>query len=74
MMQCNDCHDTEGPFIIDTESGKCLCETCYQFNLAVKNVVDYIKMKHSPRPIDPIDAVAYAESIESAVFDELGLR
>ena len=74
MMQCNRCHDTNGPFIVDIDKGKCLCEICYQFDAAVKEVVDYIKMKHGTRKIDPTDAVAYAESIESAVFDELGLR
>ncbi len=74
MMQCNRCKDVDGPFIVDIDNGKCLCETCYQFDLAVKNVVDYVKMKHGTRKIDPSDAVAYAESIESAVFDELGLR
>lgn len=74
MMQCNNCKDVDGPFIVDIEKGECLCETCYQFKLAVKNVVDYIKMKHGTRPINPLDAVAYTEAIESAVYDELDLR
>lgn len=74
MMQCNRCKDTNGPFIVDIDKGICLCETCYQFDTAVKEVVDYIKMKHGNRPINAQDAVAYTDAIESAVYDELGLR
>lgn len=73
MMMCNKCHDTEGPFICDVRTGKCRCEECYMFDVAVANVVKYIKYK-LPKKKDAYDAMVLMHSIESAALNELNFR
>lgn len=73
MMQCAKCHDTNGPFICDVDTGKCLCEDCYIFEEVVKKAVLLIKLSSSKDNLS-MKAVATMDSIETAVFDELGIR
>lgn len=73
-MTCNKCHDTEGPFIVDVKTGKCLCEGCYMLEEAVSNIVKLIKYKAATKNNINMTAVVTMDSIETLVFDELGLN
>lgn len=73
MMQCTKCHDTNGPFIADVNTGRCLCEDCYMFEDIVKKIATYIKLTSNKKNIS-MKAVATMDSIETAVFDELEIR
>ena len=73
MMQCGKCNDTNGPFIADVNTGKCLCEDCYMFEDAVKRVADLIRYNSNKKNIN-MKAVTIMDSIETAVFDELGIK
>jgi len=74
MMQCAKCHNTNGPFICDVDTGKCLCEDCYMFEEIVEKCVNLIKIKARGNDTLSLTAVATMDSIETAVFDELGIR
>lgn len=74
MMQCGKCHDTEGPFICDVKSGKCRCESCYMFDVAVSDIVKLIKYKSREKDTLSMTAVTLIDSIETSVFDELGIN
>lgn len=72
MIQCQKCGDLEGPFVFDPRHEKCRCESCYYFDMATYYSSMYIKSK--VRKMNASDAVAHMDSIESSVFDELGLQ
>ena len=74
MMTCEKCHDTEGPFICDLRTGKCLCESCYMLDMAVTHIVKLIKYKAGNKNNINMTAVVTMDSIETLVFDELGLN
>lgn len=73
-MMCNKCHDTQGPFICDVQSGRCLCESCYMLEEAVDKVVKLIRYKSSNKSTLNMTAVVTMDSIETLVFDELGIK
>lgn len=73
MMTCGKCHDTEGPFICDTRTGKCRCEACYMLDEAVATIVKLIKYKSNEKNLN-MTAVVTMDSLETLVFDELGLN
>lgn len=73
MMQCEKCHDVDGPFIADVKTGRCLCEGCYMFEDTVKRIADLIKYRSDKNNLN-MTAVTTMDSIETAVFDELGIR
>lgn len=73
-MICNKCHDTQGPFICDVQSGRCLCESCYMLEEAVDKVVKLIRYKSSNKSTLNMTAVVTMDSIETLVFDELGIK
>lgn len=73
MMQCGKCHDTEGPFVCDVKTGKCLCEDCYTIERVAKIIADFIRCNSNKDNLN-MKAVATMDSIETAVFDELGIR
>lgn len=73
-MTCQKCHDTQGPFICDVNTGKCLCEPCYMLDTAVADVVKLIKYKSESKNNLNMTAVVTMDSIETLVFDELGLN
>lgn len=72
-MMCQKCHDTEGPFICDVHSGRCLCEGCYMFEDVVGKTAAFIRYKSSDSNLS-LKAVTLMDSIETAVFDELGIK
>ena len=74
MMTCGKCHDTEGPFICDVKTGKCRCESCYMLDNAVSDIVKLIKYKAGTKANINMTAVVTMDSIETLVFDELGLN
>ncbi len=74
MMTCGKCHDTEGPFICDVNTGKCRCEACYMLDVAVADIVKLIKYKNTDKKKLNMTAVVTMDSIETLVFDELGLN
>lgn len=74
MMMCNKCKDSTGPFICEVKTGKCLCESCYMFDEAVKKCADLIKYRCNDKKNVNMIAVTLMDSIEVAVFDELGLN
>ena len=74
MMTCGKCHDTNGPFIADVKSGECLCEDCYIFKEIVSKCAVLIKTKARTKDTISMTAVTLMDSIETAVFDELGIR
>lgn len=73
MMTCQKCHDTQGPFICDVKTDKCLCEPCYMLDTAVSDIVKLIKYKSNEKNLN-MTAVVTMDSIETLVFDELGLN
>lgn len=74
MMTCGKCNDTQGPFICDTKTGKCRCESCYMLDVAVADVVKLIKYKSTNKKNLNMTAVTTMDVIETLVFDELGLN
>lgn len=72
-MTCGKCHDTQGPFICDTRSGKCRCENCYMLDVTVSDIVKYIKYNSDKNNLN-MKAVEIMDKIETLVFDELGIR
>lgn len=74
MMTCEKCHDTDGPFICDVKTGKCLCESCYMLETAVSDIVKLIRYKAGTKTNLNMTAVVTMDSIETLVFDELGLK
>lgn len=73
MMICGKCHDTQGPFICDVNTGKCRCEGCYMLDVAVADIVKLIKYKATKNNLSMV-AVSTVDSIETLVFDELGIK
>lgn len=73
MMMCQKCHDTEGPFIADVQTGKCRCEGCYMLDVAVADIVKLIKYKSKKNNLSMV-TVSTVDSIETLVFDELGIK
>ena len=74
MMTCQKCNDTQGPFICDVKTGRCLCEGCYMLEMAVDHIVNLIKYKSSDKNSINMTAVVTMDSIETLVFDKLGLN
>lgn len=74
MMMCSKCHDTEGPFIVDTKIGKVLCDDCYTFNEIADKCAELIRSKSRVKDTLSMTAVTLMDSLEVAVFDELGLN
>lgn len=73
-MMCQKCHDTQGPFICDVQTGKCRCESCYMLDVAVADIVKLIRYKSSNKNTLNMTAVVTMDSIETLVFDELGIK
>ncbi len=73
-MMCQKCHDTQGPFICDVNTGKCLCEDCYMFEDIVGKISAFIRHKARTSDVLSITAVSLMDSIETSVFDELGIK
>lgn len=73
MMQCSKCRSTDGPFIVEVDSRRCLCEDCYMYEEIVKKTVLLIKLRSNKDNLS-MKAVATMDSIETAVFDELEIR
>ena len=71
---CSKCHDTEGPFIVDTKIGKVLCDDCYTFNEIADKCAELIRSKSRVKDTLSMTAVTLMDSLEVAVFDELGLN
>lgn len=74
MMTCMSCHDVDGPFICDVNSGSCLCESCYARKEAVEAIVNYIKIKRGTKKLDDLTIVGLVDSVENDALDELGLK
>lgn len=74
MMICSKCHDTEGPFIVDTKIEKVLCDDCYTFNELSEKCAELIRSKNRVKNNLSMTAVTLMDSLEVAVFDELGLN
>lgn len=73
-MTCGKCHDTEGPFICDVRTGKCRCEGCYMLDVAVADIVKLVKYKAGSKYNIRLTADSVMETIESLVFDEIGIN
>ena len=74
MMMCSKCHDTEGPFIVDTKIGKVLCDDCYTFNEIADKCVELIRSKARVKNNLSMTAVTLMDSLEIAVFDKLEIN
>lgn len=73
-MMCQKCHDTDGPFIADVQTGKCLCESCYMLEEVVDKMVKLIRYRASNKDNLNMTAVVTMDSVELLVFDELGIK
>lgn len=75
-MHCEKCHDTEGPFIADIKSGKVLCEDCYIYNDIVDKCISLIQLKSGKTSKSNLNvkAVTMMDSIQTSVFDKLGIK
>ena len=73
---CVKCHDTEGPFIVDTKIGKVLCDDCYTFNKIADECAELIKIKSCRSGKDRISmtAVTLMDALEIAVYDKLNIQ
>lgn len=73
-MMCEKCHDVEGPFICNVQTNRCLCEDCYMFEDIVGKTATFIRRKSRVKETLSMTAVSLMDSIETAVFDELGIK
>lgn len=73
MMQCQSCGDTQGPWVWVDGVGV-LCEDCYGYKEACDKLVTLIRHHKKTKGKNTLDIVAFMESIENSVYDELGLN
>lgn len=72
-MQCQYCGDQNGPWVHTEEHG-ILCETCYEYFDIVERMTKHIQHKYGKNRLPVIDVVAYIDTIESKVYDNLDLK
>ena len=72
-MECANCGDREGPWVWCQGIG-CLCEDCYAYKEVCDKMVTLIKTHKRTKGKPALDVVAFVDSIENAVYDELGLQ
>lgn len=72
-MECQNCGDRNGPWVY-VEGQGCLCEDCYGYKEVCDKMVTLIKHHKKCQSKNPLDIVAFVDSIENAVYDELGLQ
>lgn len=73
MMQCQNCGDAQGPWVY-TEGAGILCEDCYGYKEVCDKMVTLIRNHKKTKGKSELDIVAFVDSIESVVYDELGLK
>ncbi len=73
MIECQSCGDKNGPWVY-VEGIGCLCEDCYGYKEVCDKMVTLIKHHKKCQSKNSLDIVAFVESIENSVYDELGLQ
>lgn len=72
-MECQNCGDRNGPWVY-VEGQGCLCEDCYGYKEVVDKIVTLCKHHKKCESGNTLDIVAFVESIENSVYDQLGLQ
>ena len=73
-MMCGRCHNVDGPFIVDLEKGKVLCEDCEEYEEVVQRFTALVEHRTKTRKLSILEQVSLIDGIESEVLDRLGLR
>lgn len=73
-LMCGKCHNVDGPFLVDLEKGKVLCEDCEEYEEVVEKFTDLIRHRTNTKKLSVLEQVSLIDGIESEVLDRLGLR
>lgn len=73
-LMCGKCHNVDGPFIVDMEKGKVLCEDCEEYEDVIQRFTALIEHRTKSKKLSVLEQVSLIDGIESEVLDRLGLR
>lgn len=73
-MMCGRCHNVDGPFIVDLDKGKVLCEDCEEYEDVVCRFTALVEHRTKTKKLSVLEQVSLIDGIESEVLDRLGLR